>query len=91
LLELVNATTGELMQVENEGDHRSAAKYKTFEEYLAQSPEELKDRFENLKAFLMALGDDVQLKQLKYYAASRRLENFSCVEVTRRLDKFSFF
>lgn len=29
----------------------------------------------------MALGDDVQVKQLKYYVAFRRLKNFACVEV----------
>jgi predicted transport protein len=81
LLELVNATTAEVVQSENDGDSKAAGKYKTFEEYLAQSPEALRDRFENLKAFVMALGDDVQLKQLKYYAAFRRLENFACVEV----------
>ena len=81
LLELVNATTAELVQIETEGDGKAAGKYKTFEEYLAQSPEELRERFENLKSFVMALGDDVQLKQLKYYVAFRRLENFACVEV----------
>ena len=48
---------------------------------LAQASTELCDRYESLKAFLTALGDDVQLKQLKYYVAFRRLKNFACVEV----------
>jgi predicted transport protein len=34
-----------------------------------------------LKAFLLALGDDVQLKVQKYYFAFRRIKNFACVEV----------
>lgn len=34
-----------------------------------------------MKAFLLALGDDVQLKVQKYYFAFRRIKNFACVEV----------
>jgi predicted transport protein len=34
-----------------------------------------------LRAFLLALGDDVQEKQLKYYVALRRIKNFACAEV----------
>ena len=30
---------------------------------------------------MTALGDDVQIKQLQYYVAFRRLKNFACVEV----------
>jgi predicted transport protein len=44
-------------------------------------PSELQDRFEALKAFLLNLGDDVQMKQLKNYIAFRRLKNFACAEV----------
>ncbi len=29
----------------------------------------------------MALGDDVQLKELVYYFAFKRIKNFACVEV----------
>ena len=35
----------------------------------------------SFRAFFLALGDDVQEKQLKYYVAFRRLKNFACVEV----------
>lgn len=55
--------------------------YKSATELLEQSSSELRDRFEALKAFLRALGDDVQLKTLKYYFAFRRIKNFACVEV----------
>ena len=37
-----------------------------------------------LKAFLLSLGDDVQMKVLKYYIAFTRLRNFACVEVHTR-------
>jgi predicted transport protein len=39
------------------------------------------DSWEGLKAFLLALGDDVQMKELAHYIAFRRLKNFACVKV----------
>src|SRR5208282_4351422 len=57
LLELVNATTGEPVAGDAGGDGKNQAA-KTFAEYLAQSPTVLKDRYETLRAFIEALGDD---------------------------------
>ncbi len=42
---------------------------------------DLVDRFEALKSFLLALGDDVQMKTLKHYVAFKRFRNLACVEV----------
>jgi predicted transport protein len=82
LLELVNASAGEPISTADDGEGRNHnQQYKTFVEYLAQSPPVLKDRYETLRAFIEALGDDVQSKQLLYYIAFRRLKNFACVEV----------
>ena len=39
------------------------------------------DVWEALKAFLLALGDDIQMKELENYIAFRRLKNFACVKV----------
>lgn len=39
-----------------------------------------KDRYETLKSFIFALGDDVQEKTTKYYVAFKRLANFACFE-----------
>jgi predicted transport protein len=80
LLELVNTTTGEPVDGDAGGDGKNQGA-KTFAEYLAQSPTALKDRYETLRAFIEALGDDIQTKQLKNYMAFRRLANFACVEV----------
>ncbi|MEY9971847.1 putative transport protein [Lysinibacillus sp. RC46] len=55
--------------------------FKTVSDYLDQANEQLTDRFENLKAFMIALGDDVQMKTLKYNIAFKRIKNFACVEV----------
>ncbi len=80
LLELANAV---LAEPTGNGSDEAAkpSATKSCADYLAQSPVELKDRFEALKAFIIALGDDVQMRQLKYYFAFRRLNNFACVEV----------
>src|SRR5690606_30401560 len=50
-------------------------------EYIEQSDKEVRDRYEALKSFIEALGDDVQIKILKHYVAFKRIQNFACVEV----------
>ncbi len=85
LLELVNAvisqapteTTDTHSAVKNKGKSTE----KTVTEQLEQASPEVLDRFEALKSFLMALGDDIQMKTLKFYIAFRRIKNFACVEV----------
>ncbi len=86
LFELVNAvatgTVARTAGTENGGRNRH--RQKTVSEYIEQAPTELRDRFETLRAFLSALGDDVQEKTLKNYVAFKRLKNFACVEVHPR-------
>lgn len=50
-------------------------------DFLEQSSDDFRDRFESLKAFLLALGDDVQMDVLKHYIAFRRIKNFACVAI----------
>ena len=38
------------------------------------------DRLEALRAYLSALGDDVQETTLRLYIAFKRIKNFACVE-----------
>ena len=63
-------------------DHKAEkAEHKTISKTLDELNEDLRDRFESLKDFLLSLGDDVQMKTLKYYIAFKRIKNFACVEV----------
>ncbi|MBC2712156.1 MAG: DUF91 domain-containing protein [Desulfosarcina sp.] len=82
LFDLVNATTA---QNHNEGvsasENGGKKNYKTVSEYHAQADQHLIDLFETIKAFLLAMGDDVQIKTLKFYYAFKRFKNFACVEV----------
>lgn len=54
---------------------------KSLPDKLLAKDRNLTDLFESLKAYLLALGDDVQFKKLKVYFAFKRLKNFACVEV----------
>ena len=88
LLELVNAVSGEnggasaAVKGATAGSGRVQAPYtyKTVTQSLGDLSPELSDLYEELRAFIHALGDDVQEKTLKYYVAFRRLRNFVCVE-----------
>ncbi|MEJ2724774.1 MAG: DUF5655 domain-containing protein [Deltaproteobacteria bacterium] len=81
LFELINATTAQTGDAGETTPKKGVKVYKTVSEYLAQSRDDLRDRFEALKAFLLALGDDVQMKTLKFYFAFKRIKNFACVEI----------
>lgn len=85
MLDLVNATTAQTVYIEDSSIDRTQKSniktFKTVSDYLDQANEQLTDRFESLKAFMSALGDDVQMKTLKYYIAFKRIKNFACVEV----------
>lgn len=76
LLELVNAATATGGPVAG-----GTGKGKTISDVLEQLDGDLLDQFEAVKAFLAALGDDVQVKTLKHYVAFKRIKNFACVEV----------
>ncbi len=67
------------------------ATYQTISETLEQLGGELKDRLESLKAFLLALGDDVKVKTLKLYLAFKRIKNFACVEIRTQEKKLLIY
>ncbi len=92
LLELVNSTTIQYTQVIKGSENQSkGVKYKTASELLAESDQDLQDRFESLKAFIEALGDDVQTNFLKYYIAFKRIKNFACVEIHPKTKEIRVF
>lgn len=91
LLELVNAITATTVPTGTGLTKRPPApkpttpptkgQYKTVTEYQEQASDQLRDLFGALKDYLLALGDDVQIKTLKYYFAFKRIKNFACVEI----------
>lgn len=94
LFELVNATTASESTTstsEIKGSRKTKNKYKTVSEFLAQIDGDYLDRFEVLKEFLLSLGDDVQMKTLKYYMAFKRIKNFACIEIHPQSNKLRLF
>ncbi len=55
--------------------------YKTFDDMIHQADPALTDLYEAFKAYMLALGDDIQIKRLKYYEAFKRIRNIACVTV----------
>jgi len=80
LLELVNASTGSASEIPAAG-RGGRSNESTVTDKLAKASVDVKDRYESLKAFAEALGDDVQVKILKHYIAFKRIKNFAAVEV----------
>jgi len=81
LFELVNATMAKEAEPGTRKSSKGKHRYKYMPEVIRELSGETMDRFDNLKSFILALGDDVQMKQLKFYVAFKRIKNFACVEV----------
>ena len=81
MLELVNATLAESGTSTGSATDESPSSQRKISETLAGLDGALLDLYQALRAHLLALGDDVQEKTLKYYVAFKRLRNFACVGV----------
>lgn len=69
----------------------SSGKQKTISTVLAELDASMIDRFEALRAYLVALGDDVQETTLQLYIAFKRIKNFACVEFRPTTNKILIF
>lgn len=71
-----------------EGPSRPATSERTVAQLHERAPEDLRNLFDALDAYLLSLGDDVTKILRKNYYAYRRIKNFACVEIhpqTRKL------
>jgi predicted transport protein len=91
LFELVNATTAQDGGSGAGAGSGGGATYKTISDVIEEIEGPLLDRYEELRAYLLALGDDVQEKTLKYYVAFKRIKNFACVEIHTSKDELAVF
>jgi predicted transport protein len=91
LFQLVNAVTSDKPEVTGGEKKKGKITYKTVSELLSRSNDELKDLFDTIKNYLMALGDDVQVKTMLYYFAFKRIKNFACIEVHPAAQKLLVF
>ncbi len=97
MLDLVAATTGKAAPFDAKGPNGaeagadSSGKYKTIDAVMAELDAGLRDRFEALRAYLLALGDDVQEATLRFYVAFKRIKNFACVEFRPTTGRINVF
>lgn len=88
LLDLVNATTAQNNQMKSSSSLLNKTKtvnyQNSFEDNLARIDENLSNIYESLYDYVMALGDEIQFKKLKFYGAFKRIKNFVCVEAFPR-------
>ena len=54
---------------------------KTVSQLHEQAPEDLRNLYDSLEAYLLSLGDDVTKTTRQFYYAFRRIKNFACVEI----------
>lgn len=84
MLEQVNQTSApSAPMVSSSSGYSGAVTYKTVSDYLSEADQSLVDLYEALKDYLINLGDDVQIKTLKFYIAFKRIKNFACVEIAK--------
>ena len=86
MLEMVNAISAAGASPDGgsereSGTTKSPGNYKTISEVLASLDGPLLDLYQTVRDHVLALGDDIQEKRLKYYVAFKRIRNFACVEV----------
>lgn len=69
----------------------NSKRQKTIGEVIAELDPELSDRFEALRDYLLALGDDVQETTLRLYIAFKRIKNFVCIEFKPQTSRIMLF
>ena len=79
ILELINSATeahrGGTRKNESSKDTNEMKKNQNYSKYST----EIKKMFDELRNYTMSLGDDVQMKELKYYVAFHKIRNFVCI------------
>lgn len=81
LFELVNATSADGSVPVVGSAAAGVGSDKAMAEKIASLHGPLRDLYEELRSYLLALGDDVQEKVLKYYVAFKRIKNFACIDI----------
>ena len=95
MLDLINATVAKNAEsYVNQKSSSSTANHPiqlTVNENIEKAGQELTELYHELYDYLDALGDDVQVKELKYYIAFKRIKNFVCVEVYPKQNKIQLY
>ena len=72
------AVTVESTNTDYEADEKSEHT-NTFAVHFATMPEKFRPLYDDLKSYILSLGDDINVKELRLYQAFTRLKNFICL------------
>jgi predicted transport protein len=78
------AVAGALLASSDSTGGKSTGPDKSYAELLANLPESTQTLLASLEDYTFSLGDDVQRKELRLYAAFKRLKNFATVVLHRK-------
>nr|WP_154892991.1 DUF5655 domain-containing protein [Paenibacillus xylanexedens] len=85
MMELVNSSTVRPYNIQEQGDKwTKPSSDKTFQEQLQSTTPALRELYYSIRAYILALGDDVTENQLKLYTAFKKMKNIICVEVYQK-------
>src|SRR5690348_12235110 len=93
-LDLVSSTSASATAAGEAGDTPKPARRsvdKTVSQLHEQAPEDLRNLYDALEAYLLSLGDDVTKASTQFYYAFRRIKNFACVEIRPQAKKLLVF
>jgi predicted transport protein len=97
MLDLVTATSVKPApspseaRVPSSKESGTSPKGKTINVVMKELDAAMIDRYEALRAYMLALGDDVQEATLQFYIAFKRIKNFACVEFRPSTSKILVF
>lgn len=81
MFEKVNENTATQITDESKISKNNHYEDKAFDVRYEEASENLKNLYEDLKDFILGLGDDVSESRLKLYAAFKKIKNITCVEI----------
>ena len=81
MFEKVNENTATQITDELKISKNNHYEDKAFDVRYEEASENLKNLYENLKDFILGLGDDVSESRLKLYSAFKKIKNITCVEI----------
>lgn len=81
MFEKVNENTAIQITDESKIQKNNHYEDKAFDVRYEEASENLKNLYEDLKDFILGLGDDVSESRLKLYSAFKKIKNITCVEI----------
>lgn len=91
MLDLVNASTLRKEKVNKKINPNSDKDTLIVSENINKANKQINDLYNEIYNYLLALSDDVQVKELKFYVAFKRIKNFVCIEVLHSQNKILLY